>query len=269
IKGKKRRVPEQWVFVGSDIVPGGVYRGDRDGHLVSVANFASSVIDVPFESSDANAMLGFEANTPAIPPLGQSVEVIITPESGAEKAPHARATLVVDATGDFYLDGRKVGARDTLIGLARNFAHKHVEGEVVVIANRRARIGDIARAGDQLRRGGVKYVRQQWPASDEEMLPRTPLQMNTALARWREMFANADYYIVHPRRQCAETLERISSERASLRARRELLAEYAAKLREMLVVRKSSERQTRQAASRPPAGRRLPRGKQDSDDGRP
>lgn len=49
------------------------------GDLISVANFASSVIDISAESSNTNEGLLFEAYTERIPPVGTKVEIELAP----------------------------------------------------------------------------------------------------------------------------------------------------------------------------------------------
>jgi hypothetical protein len=82
-----------WVFAGSQFVRDErtgreVYLADMDGELVCVANFASAVLDVPIESSAANAALMFRCFAERIPPIGTPVTLILRPASRSEGPPH-------------------------------------------------------------------------------------------------------------------------------------------------------------------------------------
>ncbi len=64
-----------WVFAGSELFEDPrtkekVYAAD-DGDLVTVANFPSSILDLPFRSSANDADRGFVANTAAMPGAGR------------------------------------------------------------------------------------------------------------------------------------------------------------------------------------------------------
>ena len=50
-RGTGKVKPTGWIFVGSEILPGGVYDADLNGGIIAVANLPSAVIDVPFEST--------------------------------------------------------------------------------------------------------------------------------------------------------------------------------------------------------------------------
>jgi len=81
-----------WVFAGSTIYEDPitkkkVYAAD-EGDLITVANFGSSILDLPVASSADNANLFFIANTEKIPPLGTEVRLILAPRpSKPAKAP--------------------------------------------------------------------------------------------------------------------------------------------------------------------------------------
>ena len=89
-EGKKAQNVEKWVFVGSQMLPDGRYWASLDGEVISLSNFASAVIDVPFQSSNANDAREFLAKTEAIPDAGTKVRVVLSALPGAEKAPDAR-----------------------------------------------------------------------------------------------------------------------------------------------------------------------------------
>jgi len=80
----------QWVYTGSMLVKdpedGRVRYLAESGQIVSVANFASSIIDIAMRSTDAEADLLFEAATEKIPPLETEVllELIPHPEKAEE-----------------------------------------------------------------------------------------------------------------------------------------------------------------------------------------
>lgn len=79
---------EDWVFAGSELLTDPetkktIYAAD-DGDLITVANFGSAILDLPFASSASDAERVFTANTPVIPPLGTEVFLMLRP---AAKAP--------------------------------------------------------------------------------------------------------------------------------------------------------------------------------------
>jgi hypothetical protein len=74
-----------WVFAGSELVTDPAskktfYAAD-EGDLITVANFASAILDLPFASSASDADRVFTANTPALPPLGTEVFLILRPDT--------------------------------------------------------------------------------------------------------------------------------------------------------------------------------------------
>ncbi len=74
---------EPWVFAGSGfwVDPNGekTYQAEG-GDFICVANFATAMLDLPVESSQANHMLAYTAYTERIPPLETPVTVILTPK---------------------------------------------------------------------------------------------------------------------------------------------------------------------------------------------
>ena len=81
-----------WVFAGSELVndpvTGEKFYAADDGDLITVANFPSSILDLPFASSDSDAGRTFEANTPVLPPIGTSVRMWLSPiPNRSEDAP--------------------------------------------------------------------------------------------------------------------------------------------------------------------------------------
>lgn len=96
--GKTRRLParelvkdehtghvldKDWVFVGSETIVDPdtkkTYYAADDGDLITVANFPSAILDVPFASTSNDAERNFVANTPKIPPRGTMVVMYLKP----------------------------------------------------------------------------------------------------------------------------------------------------------------------------------------------
>jgi hypothetical protein len=74
-----------WVFAGSLLVDDPatgkpVYAAD-DGDLITVANFASAILDLPFASSASDTDRLYVANTSRIPPRGTPVLMILGPRT--------------------------------------------------------------------------------------------------------------------------------------------------------------------------------------------
>lgn len=83
-----------WVFAGSVLYEDRITRRPMyaadDGDLITVANFASAILDLPIASSASDADRMFTANTRRIPPVGTEVFMILRPrrpekQDGAEK----------------------------------------------------------------------------------------------------------------------------------------------------------------------------------------
>lgn len=98
--GKEVRIPAQqwirnfkskkdfhsdWVFAGSVLIPNPFdktkkpFYGANDGDVISIVNFESACLDVPFLSTKDNADLDFEAHTERIPAMKTPVAVILEP----------------------------------------------------------------------------------------------------------------------------------------------------------------------------------------------
>ena len=241
---KKAAVPKEWIFVGSDILGDGRYWADTEGGIISVANTADAVIDVPFESSSKNLLLSFIANTQAIPEKGTAVEVIIRPQKDAEKAPHARATLVIDSVGDFYLDGTKVPP-GKLSQLAQKFVMRHSKGEVAIVARPAAQAADIVQARDQLYIGGVLFVSHKWLSYRQRILPRSKDQLDAEMKLWAKKFATPRDYIQEPSQEARDTLKRIESQTNQLKARLQILNGYSEKLQKAMAEYEPTTRPSR------------------------
>jgi len=82
IKSKKE-MSHGWVFGGSgfwtDEANGKRYYQAEGGELICVSNFASATLDVPFESTDSDDALEFQAFTEHIPKLGTPVRLVLKP----------------------------------------------------------------------------------------------------------------------------------------------------------------------------------------------
>jgi hypothetical protein len=80
--GKALEIP--WVFGGSgfwtDENTGERYYQADGGDLICVSNFPTAMLDLPVESSQANADLAFEAFTERIPPKGTKVRLVLVPK---------------------------------------------------------------------------------------------------------------------------------------------------------------------------------------------
>ena len=231
----KRRIspPEKWVFVGSMVLEKGGYWADAEGDVISVSNFASSVIDVPFKSTDDNAALEFAANKQAVPPTGTAVKVVISPLPGAERADHARAMLEIDHLGRMQLDGKPVVLTD-LPRWAGKFINKHARAMVFIRAAGLALVNDVNVARQELRLGGIREFDVERVGMEGEVLPRTASQCDWSLKDWAHRFAHADDYIVPPETKARATLEQIDRQLKEMEARKELWLRYRADLRKAL-----------------------------------
>jgi hypothetical protein len=72
-----------WVFAGSELIEDPVtkkpvYTAD-DGDLITVANFANAILDLPFASTANDADRSFVANTEQVPPHGTMVTMFLRP----------------------------------------------------------------------------------------------------------------------------------------------------------------------------------------------
>ncbi len=79
----KKSLAIDWVFAGSELVEDPVtkkrvYTAD-DGDLITVANFANAILDLPFASTANDADRSFVANTEKIPPRGTVVVMFLKP----------------------------------------------------------------------------------------------------------------------------------------------------------------------------------------------
>jgi hypothetical protein len=87
---KKAALSTDWVFAGSEIVEDPVtkkkiYTAD-DGDLITVANFANAILDLPFASTSEDAGRSFVANTDEVPPRGTIVTMFLHPRKTSKPA---------------------------------------------------------------------------------------------------------------------------------------------------------------------------------------
>jgi hypothetical protein len=79
-----------WVFAGSRLLQdertGENFYQAQGGDFICVSNFPSAMLDLPVESSQANADLLWEAFSERIPPLGTKVRLVLTPRLEKEAA---------------------------------------------------------------------------------------------------------------------------------------------------------------------------------------
>jgi len=231
--------PEQWIFIGSDILPDGRYWAELDGEIISLTNFASAVIDVPFRSSSVNDLRGIYADTNEIPPAGTSVEVVITPVDGAENAPDARETLEIDRFGHTLIDGQAL-TEEQLEKWASKYITAHDRGMVVIRADGMARVWDVAATRSILRLGGVREFDVQRVRPPWGILPRAADQARHALAQWKDKFANYRDLLEDPGRKAERTLAQIEAKLRKLEAHRELLKDYSARRKKSLTLYKAT-----------------------------
>jgi hypothetical protein len=79
-----KHMAHSWVFAGSSFwtdpdTKQRLYAADG-GDFICVSNFSSAMLDLPVQSSQANAELLFAANTDVIPPLKTKVRLVLKPK---------------------------------------------------------------------------------------------------------------------------------------------------------------------------------------------
>ena len=237
-EGAGKVKPSRWIFVGSEVLPGGAYEADLNGGIIAVANLPSAVIDVPFASAQGLEQREFVVDAGAIPPAGTKVQMVITPDKGSERSPHARALLEIDRFGGMTIDGRGVGVSDLAIW-AEQYTQEHKEGMVVIRSDPRALCAFAPIARTELKIGGVFEFEHRISPSPSPPLPRTPHQLADALSEWKKRFAE---HVYNSSRDARETLMRIREERAELKRLDALWGQYGAALqKELDAYRKASQ----------------------------
>lgn len=252
VGAKGASLPGKWVFIGSAVLPDNQYAADIEGGIVSVANFASSVIDVPFESSDKDALREFAADSEAIPPLKTEVKVVISPLPGAAKSPHARAMLEIDRLGRMKVDGTPI-APGKLRRWAAAFVAAHPKAMVTIRTEARALVYDVERARDELGLGGIMEVDEQHLRPYSPILPRHPEQARRKLKWWARQFAEADQLLSDPVLEAQATLRQIDKELAEIQRVKVMWDDYAAQLREALAKYRASTQPADKGRTGPPA----------------
>ena len=255
-KGGTLPVPKEWIFVGSEVLPDGKYRGDEEGVLVALANDPSAVIDVPFESSKDENRQELIANETAIPAPGTPVKVIFTVVPGGRDCPDARTLVEIDRHGDALIHGQLMPLPQ-LRAWAEKYVQRHEKGACLLRSDARAFVCDVERVRDELKIGGVFEFDEQRLLPQGTILPRTAAQAAAELTEWRKMFANPDEEIVDPGRQAAETLAQIQSELERMADQKTLLEHYRHQLQGQVTayepVRKAREAQEARERDKPAA----------------
>jgi hypothetical protein len=229
--GKNVATVKEWIFVGSEILPNGRYWAELDGEVISVTNFASAVIDVPFRSSNSNDLRELYANTEAIPPLGTKVEVTIGAMPNAEKAPDARALLEIDKLGRMRVEDQPV-TPEGLQDWAGKYIAQHERGMVVARVAGEALVNDVEVARLNLRMGGVREFQVQRLPLEGEPLPRTPEEARASLATWAQKFANYKDLIEDPGEQAVRACDQVELTLKNMEAAKVWLKDYATQLRQ-------------------------------------
>ena len=224
-EGAGKVKPARWIFVGSEVLPGGAYEADLNGGIIAVANLPSAVIDVPFASTQALEKREFVVDADAIPPAGTKVQMIITPDKGSERSPHARALLEIDRFGRMTIDGEAIDVSD-LAKWAEQYTQEHKKGMIVIRSDPRALCAFAPIARTELRIGGVFEFEHRISPSPSPPLPRTPHQLTDALGEWKKRFAEPRKQIRDPSRNAQETLRRIREEQAELKHLDALWGQY-------------------------------------------
>ncbi len=95
VRDERAKAPlkTDWVFAGSELVEDPItkkpYFTANEGDLITVSNFTSSILDLPFASTASDAERGFVANTREIPPTGTYVTMYLRPRPEAKQGDKA------------------------------------------------------------------------------------------------------------------------------------------------------------------------------------
>jgi hypothetical protein len=226
--------PREYVFIGSVLGSQGGYAADGEGEFISLVNFRSAILDVPFLSTDSNASLYFQTRPERIPPEGTDVTVTIEPVRNAAKTKFARRLLFVDRFGRYRGEGSSelLSAKE-LTAWGREFVRKHERGEVILRGAGKAYVHDLLVAREELWIGGVREIDVQYDAARWPLLPRTPAQMQAALKDWETKFAEPEEQIDPPLETVVPTLQQIDQKLHEMKVTRKMLEEYREKLRAM------------------------------------
>jgi hypothetical protein len=222
-----------WVFVGSDLMANGVYWADGSGDLISLSNFPSTVLDVPFESTDSNEGLLYQANTEAIPPEGTEVTVTLTPLPDAAESPYVRKWVFVDAMGDATADGAALAVEE-LTEWGMTLVNAHPRAQVVVWLDPAVTSHRTQQVWEALRVGGVYDIREVREATAAPWLPLSASQQEVLLADINERFEYPKDYYVTPQEHSQGVLDAIEVRRAELARQEALLAGLEAEIETLM-----------------------------------
>ncbi len=216
--------PETFVFIGSEVLVDGAYWADQNGELISVSNFASAVLDVPFRSSDKEGQLAFMVDRKTLPKRGTAVQLILTVQADAAKSPYARAMIDIDPDGQLAVDGQAL-ATEKLEDWAGKLSRDHPQAKVVVRPDPKARMGDVQWVLETVRLGGIFDTEVERLRRQVE-LPRTAADRQRLLNEWAKKFSEPAEQVVPPATQVAEVLPVLRSNLARQQRQAEVLQEY-------------------------------------------
>jgi len=234
--------PARWVFVGSELSPGGGYVADQDGGIIAVANVAAAVLDVPMASTRSLQQRRYVLDPKACPPPGTEVEILLRPDKNAAGADYARALLEIGPRGDIAVDGLPV-VMDKLTAWAEAFSTRHKNGRVVIRSAAEAPAGLTPRAQTELKLGGVYDFDYRVAPAFPPLLPRTDAQLNDVLRQWRERFAQPEEQLDDPGQLAEDILKQIERRREDLQRLDALWTRYAEFLRARQDAREKTTRE--------------------------
>lgn len=233
--------PSEYVFIGSILGSEGGYAADAQGEYISLVNFNTAILDVPFMSTDSDASLYFRTQPDAIPPEGTRVMVTIHVLKDAAKSDFARRLLYVDRFGRYRAEGSNDLLRlDELSKWGASFVGEHKRGQVILRGGGKAFVHDLIAAKDELWIGGVREIDIQYDAARTPVLPRTPRQMDRELKNWAAKFAQPSEQIDPPLETVVPTLQQIDQKLHEMKVTQKMLEEYRTQLRAMAAKAKST-----------------------------
>ena len=225
--------PKQWIFVGSEVQPGGAYLADTESGIIAVANVRSAVIDVPFNSINNIDSRLFVPHWTTIPPRGTKVRMTIAPAPQAAKSPYARSLLEIDPQGRLLLDGGRI-AWTGLSKWAQKFAAIHREAKVVIRSAARTPASLALKAQLELKLGGVYRFEFRTTEPAAPLLPRTKQQLATTMAEWKVAFDHPEEQVSDPKLDARRTLKRIEARKKELAERQALWSAYESQLKKAM-----------------------------------
>lgn len=106
-----KSMPHPFVFAGSlfftDPDTGRQYYQAEGGDFICVSNFATAMLDIPVESTQANEGLFYEAFTDHIPPLGTPVRLVLKPVLKKSEDAEQAAKLPAETLARPQADGTR------------------------------------------------------------------------------------------------------------------------------------------------------------------